>query len=118
LNNGKDNIGKFDSKSDEGIHIGYALNGHAYQIYNRRLLTVEEFVHIVFDESNNHMLKSIEDELETSDLRIVLLKDQLIVLIQPIQILKKEQTATLELPREWRNPKDFDGRSAFMCDET
>jgi len=30
LNNGKENLGKFDVKSDEGVHIGYALNGHAY----------------------------------------------------------------------------------------
>ena len=41
LNNGKDNLGKFDPKSDEGIHIGYAINGHAYRVYNKRLLAVK-----------------------------------------------------------------------------
>jgi len=41
-NNGKDNLGKFDAKSDEAIHIGYGLNGHAYRVFNKRLLTVEE----------------------------------------------------------------------------
>jgi len=30
LNNGKDNLGKFDAKFDEGILIGYALNEHAF----------------------------------------------------------------------------------------
>ena len=50
LNNGKDNLRKFDPKSDEGIHIGYAINGHAYKVYNKRLLVVEESMHLVFDE--------------------------------------------------------------------
>jgi len=72
LNNGKDNLGKFDPKSDEGIHIGYVVNEHAYRVYNERLLTMEESVHVIFYESKNYMLKSIEDELETADLRIVL----------------------------------------------
>ena len=44
LNNGKDNLGKFNAKSDEGIMFSYALNGHSYRIYIIRLLTVEEFV--------------------------------------------------------------------------
>jgi len=30
LNNGKDNLGKFDSKSDEGIFLSYSLHGNAY----------------------------------------------------------------------------------------
>jgi len=54
LNNGKDNHGKFDAKSNEGIFIGYASNGHAYRIYNRRLLTVEESDH---GKTNNYMYK-------------------------------------------------------------
>ena len=33
-NNGKENLGKFDAKPDEGIHIGYAMNGHAYRVYH------------------------------------------------------------------------------------
>jgi len=33
LNNGKDNLGKFD----EGIFTHYTLNGNAYRIYNKRL---------------------------------------------------------------------------------
>jgi len=49
LNNGKDNMGKFYPKSDEGIHIGYAINGHAYRVYNKRLLTVEESIHVVLN---------------------------------------------------------------------
>jgi len=52
LNNGKDNIGKFDAKADDGIFIGYSSHSHAYRIYNKRTITMEEFVHVVFDETN------------------------------------------------------------------
>jgi len=68
LNNEKDNLRKFDSKSNEGIFLGYALNGHAYRVYNKRLLTVEESMHVGFDETNNYMLKPVEDDLEPCDL--------------------------------------------------
>jgi len=30
LNNGQKQLGKFDSKEDEGIFLGYAINSHAY----------------------------------------------------------------------------------------
>lgn len=52
LNNGKDNLGKFDAKSDEGIFLGYSLTSKAYRIFNKRTLTIEESVHVSFDESN------------------------------------------------------------------
>ena len=40
LNNDKDNLGKFDEKSDEGIFLGYSLTSKAYRIYNKRNLTI------------------------------------------------------------------------------
>src|SRR4051812_39401699 len=51
LNNGKDNLGKFDAKADEGIFLGYSQSSKAYRVYNKRLLIVEESVHVSFDES-------------------------------------------------------------------
>jgi hypothetical protein len=45
--NDKDNLGKFDAKSNEGI---YAINSKAYRVYNKRSLTIEESIHVVFDE--------------------------------------------------------------------
>ena len=51
LINGKENIGKFDSRSDEGIFLGYSLNSKAYRIFNRKSLTVEKSTHVIFDES-------------------------------------------------------------------
>ena len=50
LNNGKESLGKFDEKADLGIFISYSLTSHAYRVYNKRLMTVEESVHVVFDE--------------------------------------------------------------------
>jgi len=44
LFNGKENLGKFDEKADLGIFIGYSLTSHAYRVYNKRLMTVEESV--------------------------------------------------------------------------
>ena len=69
LNNGKDSLGKSDSKADEGIFLGYSLHGHAYRAYNRRTMLVEESIDIEFDETNQNMQESIktgiDDEVTT-----------------------------------------------------
>jgi len=49
LNNGKNNLGKFDSKADEGIFLSHS---HAYRGYNKRTMLIEETVPITFDETN------------------------------------------------------------------
>src|SRR4051812_823419 len=63
LNNEKDNLGKFDEKSDEGIFLGYSLSSKAYRIYNKRTLTIEESMHVSFDETNT----SKEEEVVCDD---------------------------------------------------
>ena len=69
MNNGKDNLGEFDSKANEGIFLGYSLHGHTYRAYNRRTMLVEESIHIVFGETNQNMQESIktnaDDEVPT-----------------------------------------------------
>jgi len=52
LNNGNEQLGKFGSKADKGIFLGYTINSHAYRVYNKRLMIIEEFVHVIFDETN------------------------------------------------------------------
>jgi len=52
LNNGKNNIGKFDARSNEGIFLGYSLHSKAFRIYNKRTMTIEESIHVAFDETN------------------------------------------------------------------
>jgi len=62
-------MGKFDSKVDEGIFLGYSLHGHAYRAYNRRIMLVEESMHIAFDETYQNMQESVKtganDEVPT-----------------------------------------------------
>jgi len=52
LNNDKDNLGKFDAKTNKGIFQGYSSHSHAYKTYNKRIVLIEETVHITFDETN------------------------------------------------------------------
>jgi len=107
LNNGKDNLGKFDPKSDEGIHIGYAINGHAYRVYNKRLLAVEESMHVVFDESDCIVPKSVLDEPGIDDLRTILQKNQSIDLDATNLSVVKESVVNAGLLKEWKTPSDL-----------
>ena len=66
LNNGKESLGKFDAKADEGIFLGYS---QAFRIYNKRTMTIEESIHVTFDETNityprKEFLDDITDSLE------------------------------------------------------
>ena len=53
-NNGKENLGKFDARSDEGIFLCYSSLSKAYKVYNKRTMKVEESMHVVFDETEMH----------------------------------------------------------------
>ena len=71
LNNGKDNLGKFDAKVGEGIFLGYSSHSHVYRVYNKRTMTVEKFVHIVFHEANlelQDVSKNSTDEEDSNEL--------------------------------------------------
>jgi len=56
--NTKDNLGKFDLKSFEAIFVGYSNTSKTYRVLNRSTLTIEEPMHVKFEESNN-LLKNI-----------------------------------------------------------
>ncbi|KAJ9547779.1 hypothetical protein OSB04_020322 [Centaurea solstitialis] len=49
--NNKNNLGKFDSKSDDGIFLGYSSISKTYRVFNKRRQTIEETIHVKFDES-------------------------------------------------------------------
>ena len=49
--NDRERIGKFDSKSDEGMFLGYSLNSRAYRIFNLRTRRVIESINVVFSDS-------------------------------------------------------------------
>ena len=123
LNNGKNNLGKFDPKADEGIFLGYSLHSHAYRVYNRRTMVVEESVHVAFDETDHKVQESIKitvDDDEPVNQKIV--TDQLgksvkdnqsdeAQSIEPQDQLIESGTGaagtSTELPREWRVPRNL-----------
>ena len=49
-NNGKDQLGKFDLRSDEATFLGYSSTSKAYKVLNRRTNKIEESIHVKFDE--------------------------------------------------------------------
>jgi hypothetical protein len=60
--NDRDNLGKFNAKSDEGIFLDYSSNSKAYRVFNKRTMVVDEFMH-VFDETNPfHVKNNYDDE--------------------------------------------------------
>jgi len=68
LNNGKESLGKFDAKVDEGVFLGYATQSRAYRVYNKRLMSVEESMHVVFDETNPKLQDQVSKNADEEDL--------------------------------------------------
>ena len=62
-NNGKLNLGKIDLKADIRVFIGYTLRSKAYRVYNMRTRTVEESMHVVFDENPTWGQSTEDDEI-------------------------------------------------------
>ena len=53
LNNGNNDLGKFDPRSDEGVFVGYSSSSTAYKIFKKRTQCIEESIHVVFDEDES-----------------------------------------------------------------
>jgi len=110
LNNGKESLGKFDAKADEGVFLGYDTQSHAYRVYNKRLMTVEESMHVVFDETNpklqDHVPKIVNEEEIT-------LKKKSTAELESVagnqsaekKIQSTEKAVDNNLPKEWIEPK-------------
>jgi len=62
LNDSKDSLGKFDAKANEAIFLGYSLHDKAYSVFNKRTLTIEEFVHVVCDKTNSFVQENYLEE--------------------------------------------------------
>ena len=58
-NNGRDNLGSFEARADEGIFLGYSASSKAYRIYNKSRNTIEESIHVSFDESDPRRLGKV-----------------------------------------------------------
>ena len=59
----RENVGKFDSRSDEGIFLGYSSTSKAYQVYNKRTMKVMETINIVIDKSSDSSSEKGIEEL-------------------------------------------------------
>jgi len=57
--NTKDNLGKFDAKAFEAIFVGY-FTSKAYRVFSKSSLTIEESMHVKFEESNVFVKNVIE----------------------------------------------------------
>ena len=44
-------MGKFDSRSDEGIFLGYSSTSKACRVYNKRTKKVMETINVFIDEA-------------------------------------------------------------------
>ncbi|KAI3770975.1 hypothetical protein L6452_02123 [Arctium lappa] len=55
----KDTLGKFDPKVDDGIFLGYSSISKAYRVFNKRRQTIEEIIHVTFEESRSVNSKPI-----------------------------------------------------------
>ncbi|KAJ9541914.1 hypothetical protein OSB04_028420 [Centaurea solstitialis] len=50
IKNDINNLGKFDAKADDGFLVGYSTVSKAYRVFNKRRQTLEETIHVKFDE--------------------------------------------------------------------
>ena len=58
----RENVGKFDSRSNEGIFLSYSSISKAYRVYNKRTMKVMETVNVVIDEfSDSSSKKGIKE---------------------------------------------------------
>ncbi|KAH9733812.1 Integrase catalytic domain-containing protein [Citrus sinensis] len=119
--NTKDNLGKFDPKSDVSIFLGYSNSSKAYRVYNKRTLVVRESMHVTFNESNiSSMEKGVANDDADGELQEESLKENQENAPQENQEDRQEEQTNMELeqqegisqtlPKEWRYvssyPKD------------
>ena len=59
----RENVGKFDFRSDEGIFLGYSFTSKAYWVYNKRTKKVMETVNVVIDKTSKSSFENISEEI-------------------------------------------------------
>ncbi|KAJ9566213.1 hypothetical protein OSB04_002179 [Centaurea solstitialis] len=61
IKNDRDALGKFDAKADDGFLVGYSTISKACHVFNKRRQTIEETIHVKFDEFNPFSSSSFSD---------------------------------------------------------
>ena len=95
---------------DEGVFLGYATQSHAYRVYNKRLMTVEEFTDVVFDETNPKLQDQVPKNADEEDLlqkQISGAEKPSVVGNQSAEKEKQsiEKVADNNLPKDWIQPR-------------
>ena len=65
--NDRENLEKFDAKSDEGIFLGYFVNSWEYRVYNKHTKTVMESINVVINDTI--LEKSVSEDGEVLSLK-------------------------------------------------
>jgi len=66
-NNGKKNLVKLDARSDKGAFVCYSSVSKTYRVYNKCTMVAEEYIHVIFDKTNNGVTSTCSfDELQIS----------------------------------------------------
>ena len=103
--------------------MGYLQHGHAYRVYNKRTMLIEEYVHVIFDEANQGMQEKPEthanDEspiIQQTETELKNKTEETSVLPEIQSTKVEEQSAEQEgvpnrissdLLKEWRIPRNL-----------
>ena len=68
--NENDALGKFDTKSNEGIFLSYSSISKVFRIFNKRTLVIEESIHVVFNEVSELKKTEFDDDLNFDALNL------------------------------------------------
>ena len=60
--NDREQVGKFQAKSDQCVFLGYSTNSRAYKVYNLRTKTIMKTINVVIDDFNELAWVSEEDK--------------------------------------------------------
>ena len=60
----RENLGKFDSYSDERVFLGYSFNGRACRVDNFRTLTVMESINVVINGALVHIDGALDEKFD------------------------------------------------------
>ena len=102
--NKKDVLGKFDVKSYEDIFIGYSSSiSMAYRVFIRSTLTIEESMHVKFEESNSFVKNIVDAQIETAgeELKTISLKNTFFVEVDKKMSKLKKYKENMKKPNNY-----------------
>ena len=107
-------MGKFDAKSYEGIFVGYSTTSKAYKVFIKFSLSIEESIHVKFEESNPFVKNVVDPTFEFVDDGVRKLSIEDNGSQEKKDEVEDEQAVTQDeapkLPKDWRfavdHPKD------------